>query len=133
MVAARVRARPADAPRKTPSWMSKLDRMGVGTAALLGVLLQPWPLVAAGAASVVEADLSSGLAVAELVLFCLLATSSLAAMEIYSLASPDASRARLDALRSWLDRHRDQGIVILSVSVGLWLVGKGIYTLVTQT
>jgi hypothetical protein len=133
VVAVRVRARPADAPRKTPSWMSKLDHMGAGTAAALGVLLQPWPLVAAGAASVAEADLSSGLAVVELVLFCLLATSALATMEIYSVVSPEASRARLDALRSWLDRHREQGIVIISVSVGLWLVGKGIYTLVTQT
>ncbi len=131
-VAARVRQRPADVPRPQPSWMKRVDGMRAGGAALLGFLLQPWGLVAAGAAAVSQADVSNGLAVASLVLFALLGTSVLFTMEIYTIREPEAARARLDALHQWLDRHRDQGIVIISASVGLWLLGQGLYTLITQ-
>jgi len=132
VVAWRVHRRPPDRPRKEPGWMKTVDRMGPGGAASLGVLLQPWPLVAAGATLVVEADVNTAATIVVLVLFVALATSSLAAMEIYSLRSPEAARARLEALRTWLDLHRDRGIVILSASVGAALVAKGIYLLVTQ-
>jgi hypothetical protein len=131
-VAARVRQRPADVPRPQPSWMKRVDGMQAGGAALLGFLLQPWGLVAAGAAAVSQADVSNGLAVASLVLFAVLGTSVLLTMEIYTIRQPEAARAKLDALHGWLDRHRDQGIVILSASVGAWLVVQGLITLITQ-
>jgi hypothetical protein len=132
-VAARVRRRPADVPRPQPAWMKRVDRMKAPGAASLGVLLQPWPLVAAAAASASEANLSSTATVVALVLFGLLATSVLLTMEIYTVTSPEAARAKLDRLQGWLERHRDQGIVILATVVGLWLVSKGFYTLITQT
>jgi threonine/homoserine/homoserine lactone efflux protein len=128
----RVNRLPPDRPRKEPTWTKKIDQMSVWGASALGVLLQPWPLVAAAAATVVEAKISTTATVVVLVLFCLVATSSIATMEIYALASPEAARDRLDRLRAWLERHRDRGIVILSVSVGLWLAGKGIYLIVTR-
>jgi len=131
-VAWRVRQRPADRPRPQPAWMAKVDQMSAWGAAGLGVLLQPWPLVAAGATVVLEANLQSTATIVVLVLFCLLATSSMAAMEIYSVTSPEAARDKLDRLKAWLERHRDKGIVIISASVGLGLVAKGIYLLVTQ-
>ena len=44
-------------PRKQPAWMARLDHLSLWAAAGLGVFLQPWSLVAAGAATVVQARL----------------------------------------------------------------------------
>jgi fructose-specific phosphotransferase system IIC component len=120
---------PADADRPPPSWTKRLDQLGVGGAALLGVLLQPWAFVAAGASSISKADTSTAGSIVLLVLFCLIATASLLIMEIYTVVDREASRAKLDALRSWLDRHREQGIVILAVVIGAWIAVKSIISL----
>jgi len=118
-------------PPPQPEWVKRLDDMKPPGAALLGFLLQPWPLVAAGAATVMTSSASKSADVIQLVAFVVISTSSIAAMEIYSLAAPDAAEAKLDALRSWIDRHRNRAIVILALVVGLYLIGKGIYGLVT--
>ena len=98
---------------------------------MLGVLLQPWPLIAAGAADVMKADLSKAASIAQLVAFALLATSGLLAMQIWSKVSPEAAHAKLEALRAWIDRYRNQAITILAFVVGAWLVVKSVYGLVT--
>jgi hypothetical protein len=51
-------------------------------------------------------------------------------MELYAVFSPEASSARLGGLRLWIDDHRDQAIVILSLVVGLWLTATSLYQLV---
>jgi threonine/homoserine/homoserine lactone efflux protein len=118
-------------PRSTPRWMSMMDRLNFGYAALLAFLLQPWGLVAAGAATVTEADLSETGTVATMVGFCLLGSLSYIAMEVYVIVAPDASRARLKNLQTWIDTHRDQTIVALSLIVGFWLIAKSSYLLAT--
>ena len=125
-------AHPADVERPTPSWMKRLDRLSFGGAALLGVLMQPWAFVAAGATSIVKADVSKAESVVLLVLFCLIATSSLLAMEAYTVIDAEAAKAKLDALQSWVDRNRDKGIVILAVGVGVFLIAKGAIGLITR-
>jgi threonine/homoserine/homoserine lactone efflux protein len=127
--AAQRRRRPPVAHRDPPAWMARVDRMNAPSAALLGVLLQPWPIVAAGAASVAQADLSHTAQVVQLVLFVVLASSSLTVMEIYSARSPERAAAKLDRLRSWLDVNRDRGLIVISGALGIWLVVKGIYAL----
>lgn len=114
----------------TPGWMKRVDHMSVWTAALLAFLLQPWGLVAAGALSITEADTSNASDVASIVLFAFLATAGLLVMEGYALLAPEASRARLNGLREWMNVHRAQVIVLLSVVVGLWLIGKSAYALI---
>ena len=125
-------AHPADADRPTPSWMKRLDRLSFGGAAILGVLMQPWAFVAAGATSIVKADTSKAESIVLLVLFCLIATSSLLAMEAYTVIDGDAARAKLDALQSWVDRNRDKGIVILAVGIGAYLLAKGTIGLIAR-
>jgi Sap, sulfolipid-1-addressing protein len=71
--------------------------------------------------------------VAQLVVFALVATSALIAMQIWSMASPEAAHAKLEALRAWIDRHRNRAITILAAVVGLWLTIKGGYGLITQS
>ena len=81
-------------PRKPPSWTASLDRLSLWAAAGLAAFLQPWTLVAAGAATVVQAKLSTGGDYVTLVLFCLLGTSSFLYLELYA-ATPGASTAVL--------------------------------------
>jgi hypothetical protein len=118
-------------PRKPPTWMARLDRLSPWAAAGLGVFLQPWALVAAGAATVVQAKLSSAGDYLALVIFCLLATSSFLAMELYAAFAPAAAGARLGQMRAWIDGHKDQAIIAGSLVVGFWLVGDSIYLIVT--
>ncbi len=118
-------------PRKPPSWMSRLDRLSLWSAAGLAVFLQPWTLVAAGAATVVGAKLSTAGDYVTLMLFCLLSTSSFLYLELYAAFAPAAAGARLDQLRTWLDTHRDQVIIVIFLLLGFWLAGKSIYLLVS--
>ncbi|HEY7917550.1 MAG TPA: GAP family protein [Acidimicrobiales bacterium] len=118
-------------PKKPPTWMAKLDHMSAWAAAGLGLLLQPWVLVGAGAAAVAQMHISSIETFALLVGFCLLCTASILTMELYAVFSPDAAAQRLDGLRQWIDTHRDQAIIVLALIVGLWLVGDSIYLIVS--
>jgi hypothetical protein len=118
-------------PRKPPTWMARLDRLSLWAAAGLAAFLQPWALVAAGAATVTQAKLSSAADYLTLVIFVLLATASFLYLELYAVFAPAAAGARLARLRTWLDTHRDQVIIVLSLLLGFWLAGKSIYLLVT--
>jgi threonine/homoserine/homoserine lactone efflux protein len=118
-------------PRKQPGWMKRLDRLSLWAAVGLGVFLQPWSLVAAGAATVVQAKLSTAGDWLALVLFCLLATSVFLAMELYAAFAPEAASVRLGQMRTWIDGHTDQAIVVLSLVVGCWLLGHSLYLIVT--
>ena len=118
-------------PRKPPGWMSRLDQLSLLSAAGLAVFLQPWTLVAAGAATVAQAKLSTAGDWVTLMLFCLLATSSFLYLELYAVFAPAKAAARLDRMRTWLDTHQDQVIIGVFLLLGFWLAGKSIYLLVT--
>ncbi|GAA2787141.1 GAP family protein [Kitasatospora aburaviensis] len=124
------RRRPPRPPRP-PSWAARVDSASLATAAGLAWLLQPWGLVGAGAAAVVDADLSSLSDWLALTGYCLLATLSLLVMELYTVWAPDAAQARLNALRTWISQHMDQLIITLSLLAGLALTAVSIYQLVT--
>jgi hypothetical protein len=129
----RRRRRPGAAvsrPHKTPKWQTRLDRVTPRTAAALGVLLLPWGGAAAGAATVVNAHLSSAESYLALVGYCLLATSGLLAMELYVTWSPEAARKRLNGLREWTDGHQEQVLVTLALALGLYLMAVSIHGLV---
>ncbi len=118
-------------PRKPPSWMARLDRLSLWAAVGVAVFLQPWTLVAAGAATVVQAKLSTPGDYVTLVLFCLLGTSSFLYLELYTAFAPAAATARLERMRAWLDTHQDQVIILVLLLLGFWLAGKSIYLLVS--
>jgi len=118
-------------PRKPPTWMGWLDRMSPWAAVGFGAFMQPWSLVAIGAATVVQAKLSTAGDWLALVMFCLLATSSFLVMELYAALSPEAAQARLGRIRAWIDRHTDQAIIIGSLALGGWLLADSIYLIVT--
>jgi hypothetical protein len=118
-------------PRKPPTWMARLDRMSPWAAAGLGAFLLPWSLVAIGAATVVQAKLSTVGDWLTLVMFCLLATSSFLVMELYAAFSPEAADARLGRVRAWINVHTDQAIIVGSLALGTLLLADSIFLIVT--
>jgi threonine/homoserine/homoserine lactone efflux protein len=118
-------------PRKQPGWMARLDHLSPWAAAGLGVFLQPWSLVAAAAATVVQAKLSTAGDWLALVMFCLVATSSYLAAELYAAFAPAAAATRFDQIHKWIDTHQDQAIVVGALVVGAWLLGDSLYVIVS--
>ena len=131
IVMAAVQSRKRGQPRILTVLLSRLDTMSPWTAAVIAAIVQPWTLVAAGAVTVAEARLSGAGDYLALAAFCLLATSSYAALELYAVCSPDACHTRLAALRTWLDQHGTQVLIAVCLVVGLWLAGQSGYLLAT--
>ena len=118
-------------PKKTPKWQTGLDNMSPWYAMGLAPLTQPWGLVAAGVATIVEAKLTSWENYIALFLFCVVATGVYIAMELYAGFRPERAQALLGRIRTWIDTHTDQVIIVVSLGLGLWLVGNSIYLIVT--
>ncbi|RSS53321.1 GAP family protein [Streptomyces sp. WAC01280] len=111
------------------SLTSRMDQATGWSAAGLAVLLQPWGMVSAAAATVVKADLSQVSSFLALFGFCVLATAGLLAMELYMVFAPEKAQHSLVSLRGWLERHKDPAIVLICLVLGLWLVGRSLYQL----
>ncbi len=118
-------------PKKQPKWMATVDRVNPLGAAGLAFLLQPWVLVAAGVSTLVEAKVNTGAEYVGLVVFCLLCSASYLTLEVYATVRPHTVKMRLDALMQWINAHTDQAIVFLSLGLGLYLMAKSIYGLVS--
>jgi hypothetical protein len=129
-----IRARGQPKPAKRPpKWQEHVDNMSPWFAMVLAPTLQPWVLIGAGAATVVEAKVSSWQSFLALLFYCLLGSSSYLAMEIYAVARPAKSQELLARFRAWIDAHTDQGIIAGSLLIGLWLIANSIYLIVSQT
>jgi Sap, sulfolipid-1-addressing protein len=126
----RARGRPKP-PKKPPKWQEHVDNMSPWFAMGLAPTLQPWGLIAVGAATVVEAKLSSWASYLALFLYCVLASASYLAMEIYTVLKPERSQTFQARLRSWIGAHTDQAIIIGSLLIGLWFIGDSLYLIVS--
>ena len=114
-------------PKKPPKWQAHVDSMSPWFAMALAPTLQPWALIAAGAATVVEAKLSGPASFLALFLYCVLASASYLFFEIYAVARPAESQALLGKIRTWIDTHTDQVIIVGSLLIGFWLIGDSLY------
>ena len=116
-------------PKKPPKWQTSVDKMSPWFAMGLAPALQPWGLIAAGAATVVGAKLASWQDFLVLFLFCVLASSTYVGMEIYAAVRPEQSQAFLGSFRKWIDSHTDQVIIWGSLIVGFWLIANSLYVI----
>ena len=126
----RARRRPKPSA-KPPKWQAHVDSMSPWFALALAPTLQPWLLIGAGAATVVEAKLSSWESFLALALYCVLASSSYLAMEIYAVVRPAQSQAFLVRCRTWVDSHTDQAIIVGSLIIGFWFIADSLYLIVS--
>ncbi len=118
-------------PKKPPRWQAGIDSMSPWVCIGLASLVQPWGVVAAGVATIMEAKLGSAETYIALFLFCVVATGVYLVLEIYAGFRPERAQATMQSVRTWIDTHTDQVIIIISLGLGLWLLGKSIYTLVS--
>ena len=118
-------------PKKTPKWQTGIDNMSPWFAIGLAPLVQPWGLIAAGVATITEAKLSSWETYVALFLFCVVSTITYLVLEIYAGFRPEKAQAILASTKAWIDGHTDQVIIILSLVLGFWLIGKSIYVIVS--
>jgi hypothetical protein len=114
-------------PKKPPKWQATVDEMSPWYAMGLAPLLQPWGLIAAGAATVVQAKLSSAGSYLALFFFCVLATASYLFLELYAGFRPEKSAVFVGAVRTWVASHTDQVIIFGALLLGFWLIGQSLY------
>jgi len=126
----RSRGRPKP-PKKPPKWQEHVDSMSPWFAMVLAPTLQPWGLIGLGAATVVEAKLSTWESYLALFLFCVLASASYLFLELYTVFRPARSQALMAGFRTWVDTHTDQVIIVGSLIIGLWFIADSIYLIVT--
>jgi Sap-like sulfolipid-1-addressing protein len=136
LVAARRRARLSQASsapkeRKQPRWMARIDQVNPLTAAGLAFLLQPWVLIAAGVTTIVEGKLDTPVEYLAVFGFAVWCSASYLVLETYAALRPEVVKARLRTMLDWINTHTDQAIVILSLFLGLYLMAKAIYGLVS--
>ena len=127
----RRRMRGPKKPKKPPKWQEHVDNMSPWFAMGLAPALQPWTLIAAGAATVVEAKLSSWESFLALFGFCILGSASYIAMVIYAAFWPAPAQQFLARSRSWIERHTDEAIVIGCLILGFWLIANSIYLIIS--
>jgi len=127
----RARGRPKP-PKKPPKWQAQVDSMSPWFAMGLAPMLQPWVLIGAGAATVVEAKLSSWQTYLALFGFCVLASASYLAMEIYAVARPAQTQVLLARFRTWIESHTDQAIIAGSLIVGFWFITDSLYLILVS-
>jgi threonine/homoserine/homoserine lactone efflux protein len=114
-----------------PRWMRALDEVTAGRAVGLGFVLaavNPKNLalsVAAGVA-IASGDLPGGQAVAALVVFTLLAASTVALPVVAYAVAGQRARPVLDSARDGLETHQAAITGVLLLVLGVVLVGKGL-------
>jgi Sap, sulfolipid-1-addressing protein len=118
-------------PKNPPKWQEHVDSMSPWFALALAPTLQPWVLIGAGAATVVQAKLSSWESFLALFLYCVLASSTYLSMELYAVFRPSQSQALMGRFRTRINDHTDQVIIVGSLLIGFWLIGDSIYLIVS--
>ena len=114
-----------------PKWMAAIDQMTAGRGFVLGFLLSavnPKNLLMAVGAGVIigTAGLSGGEITLVIVVFTLIAASSVAIPVIGYLLASKRMAAPLESLRRWLVQNNATVMAVLLLVIGVVVIGKGI-------
>ncbi|MFJ3489022.1 GAP family protein [Leifsonia aquatica] len=126
------RSRPKPGETATlPKWMAAIDQMtagrSLGLAFILAAVNPKNLLLAAGAGVAIgTAGLSVGEDIIVIVIFVVVAASSVAIPVIGYLLAADRIRGPLDSLRGWLVGNNATVMSVLLLVIGVVLIGKGI-------
>jgi cytochrome c biogenesis protein CcdA len=118
-----VRARKAAAVEE-PSWMARLDHMEPWPAFVLGMFLPTYLIAVAAGAHIVGVHPGTAAAVAAMLVFLVVGTSTSYGPIVLAQVAPERSGPVRARLRDWLGQNwRGVGGVLLVV-VGAFLIGK---------
>ena len=126
----RKRPAPGEEP-ELPTWMAGVDSMPPAKALGLGLVLTavvPKNLVLALAAGVIlgEAGLRVGQAAVVILLFTVIATSTVAVPVVAHLVASARMSGQFEELRRWLVRNSVAIMVLVLLVIGIVLIGNGI-------
>ncbi|MEV0332224.1 GAP family protein [Nocardia sp. NPDC050717] len=131
LVVLAVRQWQARADTAVPAWMQAIDSMTAGKATGLGALLSgvnPKNLLLGLSAGLVigGAGLGTGATITAIVVFTVLASSTVLAVVLGYLVAADRLRPTLNSLREWLQANNHAVMAIVLVVMGAVVLGKGI-------
>lgn len=115
----------------TPKWMAALGQFTMGKALGLGFLLaavNPKNLLMAVAAGLAigSADLAVTEEILVVVIFTVIAASTVAVPVIAYLVAANRMRGPLDTMKAWLQSNNATVMAVLMLLIGVVLIGKGI-------
>ncbi len=126
------RGRPKEGETGTmPKWMDAIESFTFGRALALGFGLsgvnpKNLLLCLAAGTTIGAAHLPAGQVVVAMVIFTLVAASTVAVPVLGHLAARNRMAAPLDRLRAWLTQHNAAVMAVLLLVIGAALIGKGI-------
>lgn len=126
------RKRPAPgAEPELPRWLAEVDAITPGRSAALGVGLSALnpknAILTLGAATgLAQLGPSAEDAVVAVIVFVVLASSTVGGAVAYRIVGGERARTTLDELRVWLAPHSAAMLVVLLVVFGVLLVAKGL-------
>lgn len=130
----RSRPRPGQTP-ELPKWMSAIESMTPVKAAGLGALLsglnpKNLTLSLAAGLTIGAGGLDSEETVVAIVIFVVIASSSVAVPVLAYLAAQNRVRQPLDDLRVWLTENNSTVMAVLLLVIGVTILGKGLAGLI---
>jgi threonine/homoserine/homoserine lactone efflux protein len=126
------RGRPKEGETATmPKWMGAIDSFTFGRALVLGFGLSAVNpknllLCLAAGTTIGAGHLPASQILLAMVVFTLLAASTIAVPVLGYLAARDRMVAPLDRLRGWLSQHNAAVMAVLLLVIGAALIGKGV-------
>jgi threonine/homoserine/homoserine lactone efflux protein len=120
-----------DEEPELPGWMSAIDSFTPVKALGLGIVLSALNpknlgLTIAAMAKVASVGLSTGEEIATLVVFVLIAASTVALPVVLNLTMGSKAAGTLNAMKSWLTENNHTVMMVLLVVLGAKLLGDGI-------
>lgn len=110
---------------KEPSWLARLDRMEPWPAFVLGLFLPTYVIAVAAGAHIAGTHPGTTAAVAGMLLFLVVGTSTVYVPIVLAQVVPERSGPARARLRDWLVHDWRQVGAVLLLVVGALLIGKG--------
>jgi Sap-like sulfolipid-1-addressing protein len=125
------RSRPAPgADPVMPKWMAGIDSFSPGKAFTLGLIAVAAPknlvLTLSAGMALAQLGVSTSTAVVSLIVFLLIASTTIAGPVLYQRIGGDKAKSTLDQLKDWLTLHNAAVMTVLLLVIGVKLIGDGL-------
>jgi threonine/homoserine/homoserine lactone efflux protein len=126
------RGRPrGDEPAPLPKWMQTIDGFGPPKALALGALfsgINPKNLLltVAAAAAIAQTGIDAGQQAVALAVFVVIGTLGVGAPIVLYFVLGERSRKLLDELKSWMSAHNAAIMAVITLVIGVKILGAGI-------